>query len=558
VGITDEDPIAWGSYGACYGVGDGEFYQPEGLAIGADGNLYVSDLSNERIQVFGAAGTFLRKWSVPENCWDIAADDSGHIYAASSTENRIVKYDAYGTELTRWGTQGSGPGEFSYPRAIAFHPQTNEVFVMDANNDRVQIFTADGLYVDDWDVNSVNGVAIDGDGHIYITSHYREPFVRIYLRTGEEIAAWGQAGTNPGEFMAPAGIAVDGQGNVYISERINRRVQKFTVNGTFICAWGELGSKDGEFYWPSGIAVTDEGNVYVSDSYLNHRVQQFDTDGRFIAKIGKPEAPDDTFLMPSNLCVDGDGYVYVVDDQHVKKFDRHGNFIDKWGGLGKDDGEFFNPEGIAVHGNSIYVVERSNARVQQFDSDGKFITMWGQFGTEDGEFTAPRGIAVDRSGNVYVSDRADNRIQKFSASGAFLRGFHINADAYAFAIDDEGYLYVTDRFYSHTVTKYDPLFNEVARWGSEGDGPGQFNQPAGVAVAPNGHVYVADHGNSRVQEFDSNGNYIEAYDLIGTVVGDLRGPSDVSFWSKYMIIADTFNYRIVRVPICKFGDCMLD
>jgi DNA-binding beta-propeller fold protein YncE len=115
--------------------------------------------------------------------------------------------------------------------------------VADSGNNRIQKFTADGVF----------------------------------------IAQWGSSGIDAGQFGWPSGIAVDGEGNVYVTEVNGNRVQKFTSVGNFITQWGSAGEGEGEFSEPNGIAVDGNGYVYVLDSG-NNRVQKFESyeAGRYI------------------------------------------------------------------------------------------------------------------------------------------------------------------------------------------------------------------------------------------------------------------------------------
>ena len=106
--------------------------------------------------------------------------------------------------------------------------------------------------------------------------------------------------------------------------------------------------------------------------------------------------------------------------------------------------------------------------------------------------------------NLYVVDHRNGRIQKFSAAGAFL-----------------------------------------SKFGSPGDGDGEFNLPWGLTVGPNGNVYVADWRNDRVQEFTAEGVFLGAYGSSGRGDGQFRGPTSVCVdVDGYMYIADWGNERV--------------
>jgi DNA-binding beta-propeller fold protein YncE len=128
----------------------GEFNYPTDVAIAPGGTLFVADGYNDRVQVFDADGDFLRKWGGPFainifgpfNGWfatvtNIALDDQGNVFVADFYNHRIQKFTADGTFLTSFGTEGSGPGEFFYPIALDVMPD-GSLYVVDFGNNRIQ------------------------------------------------------------------------------------------------------------------------------------------------------------------------------------------------------------------------------------------------------------------------------------------------------------------------------------------------------------------------------------------------------------------------------------
>lgn len=303
----------------------------------------------------------------------------------SLTESETGKADA-ATEsyqlVTKWGSNGSGDGQFTYPRGIAVDASGN-IYVCDSYNNRVQKFNSSGTFITKWGSFST---------------------------------------TLDGKFNYPNGIAVDSSGNVYVADGSNHRIQKFDSSGTFITKWGSSGSGDGQFSFPNGVVVDSSGNVYVADS-TNNRVQKFDSNGTFITKWGSTGSGDGQFYYTRGIAVDASGYVYVSDQNNhrIQKFDSSGAFKTKWGSSGTADGQFNRPLGVAVDASgNVFVADEYNNRIQKFDSSGTFITKWGSNGSGDSQFIYPWGTAVDASGNVYVDDTYNHRIQKFSlaASGS--------------------------------------------------------------------------------------------------------------------------------------------
>ena len=263
------------------------------------------------------------------------------------------------------------------------------------------------------------GVAVDGNGNVYVAEYYSER-IQKFTSDGAFLAKWGSQGSGDGQFGGPQGIAVDGSGNVYVAEYGNHRIQKFTSDGAFLAKWGGPGSGtgDGQFDRPVGIAVDGSGNVYVADTF-NNRIQKFTSGGAFLAKWGREGSGDGQFDHLTGVAVDGNGNVYVADmrNQRIQKFTSDGTFLAKWGSKGTDDGQLSTPRGVAVDGSgNVYVADQLNHRIQKFTSDGAFLAKWGGHGKGDGQFDSPLGVAVDGSGNVYVIDYGNDRIQKFAVT----------------------------------------------------------------------------------------------------------------------------------------------
>ncbi|MBN1564381.1 MAG: 6-bladed beta-propeller [Anaerolineae bacterium] len=277
--------------------------------------------------------------------------------------------------LFTWGSEGSAPGQFNFPRAIAIGPE-GSVYVADSENHRVQVFTPDG----------------------------------------EFITQWGTYGSEPGEFDVPQGIAVDAQGHVYVGDRNNNRIQKFTADGQFLTAWGSQGSQEGQFTEPRNLAVDAAGQVYVSDSQ-NHRIQVFDDSGNFIAAWGSPGSNPGQFNYATGVAAGPDGLIYACDAENhrIQVFDSTGHVSQTWGSQGSAPGQFDRPYSLTVDAAGyVYVIDEWNHRVQVFTAQGDFVTTWGSQGSDRGQFEFPHGAAVDQRGYVYIVDEWNHRIQVFA------------------------------------------------------------------------------------------------------------------------------------------------
>lgn len=125
------------------GSGDGEFGDPEeigagpwGIALASNGDVYVADQVNARIQKFTGAGGYISQWGTFP-CYGVAVDQNDHVYVSG---NDVVRaFSSSGTLLYEWGGTGSAPGQFSDPEGVAVDRLGN-VFVADMYNNRIQKF----------------------------------------------------------------------------------------------------------------------------------------------------------------------------------------------------------------------------------------------------------------------------------------------------------------------------------------------------------------------------------------------------------------------------------
>ena len=271
------------------------------------------------------------------------------------------------------------------------------------------------------------------------------------------------------------------------------------------------------------------------------------------------------FQSPVAIAVDKTGDIYVVDSQtaHIQKFSSSGKFLSTFGGLGSGNGLFNYPYGIALDGSgNIFVQDNLNAKIQKFDSSGKFVTQFGSYGTGSGQFKSLSGIAIDSTGNIYVLDSGNSDVQKFDNNGKWITSFGSagsnkfdplgSSTAAKFdaprgiAVDKSGHVYVADTGNSR-VQKFDSSGNYILSFGSPGTLPGQFDSPNSVAADSLGNVYVLDSGNDRIERFDSSGKFITAYGSLGYQGqgGKFFAPTGIAADdSGNVYVADTGNYRV--------------
>jgi tripartite motif-containing protein 71 len=142
------------------------------------------------------------------------------------------------------------------------------------------------------------------------------------------------------------------------------------------------------------------------------------------------------------------------------------------------------------------------------------------------QFSGPRAIAVAADGSIYVADTRNHRVKRLASDGAVVSVWGADggtstragtapgefSDPAGIAVDAAGNVLVSE-YGNHRIQKFTADGTPLAQWGSYGTAPGQFAHPRGIAVASTGEVYVADTNNLRVQVLSAAGAPVAAHDL---------------------------------------------
>lgn len=273
----------WGSLGDR----SGQLRAPKGLALDAQGNIYVADSQNHRVQVFDSSGHFLRGWGEGtrpgqfKEPWGIAVAQNGDVYVADTWNHRIQVFDSEGTFLREWGVFGQ-PAEPAESGRLLYGPRD---------------------------------LAFDSQGHLYVADTGNKRVIK-YDPEGEVVGITGGPGGEGAQMQEPVGIAVSEEGELYVVDTWNQRILVFDTDLRFLREWQVLGWEGMSVVNKPYLALDHAGGVYVSDPE-NYRVLKFDDQGKLLVVWGQYGADASSMNLPTGIVVDEAGRIVVADsDNH--------------------------------------------------------------------------------------------------------------------------------------------------------------------------------------------------------------------------------------------------
>ena len=462
-----------------------QFNNPLGLALDTAGNLYLTDLYNERVRKIDTSGTITTvagngtagyngdnipatsaSLNLPRG---IVLDSSGNLYIADTVNFRVRKVDTSGiiSTFAGDGIQGfSGDGgpaidaNVGRPRDVIL--RGNQLLISNGGQGHMRYvgFTS-GI------INSLAGsfIGYDGDGHAPLASQFNAPTGMLLLKSGSLLVAdelnarvrtitssivttfaGGYIGDNQratqAAFVEAENLAFDLFGNYYVADAGGNRIRKVdptgritTVAGTGVSGYtGDFGpATQAQLYTPFGVAADPFGNLFISDT-TNLVIRKVDASGTITTFASYPGFSDLLTIVSDNS-----GNLYVADDGScvVHKITSGGTISVVAGVLGNCG---YNGDGIPATTALL---------------------------------NGPYGVAIDAKGNLYLGDYGNNRVRKVSTSGIIT------------TIAGNG------------------------NCGFSGDGGtatlAMLCTPEGVAVDPSGNVYIGDYSNFRIRTVNRAG-----------------------------------------------------
>ncbi|MBP1221895.1 T9SS type A sorting domain-containing protein [Flavobacterium sp. 1355] len=358
------------------------FYDPHGLHVHSDGNIYVADASNNKIRKISPEGvicTFagsgpgaddgLRLVAEFSGMYGMCTDPSGNIYVVDQTNFRIRKITPEGVTSTLAGHEegyadGTGPyAKFSFPNGICSDAAGN-IYVTDAGNYKIRKITPQGVvttlagstvgFADGPGSaakfnTDLDGICADKSGNLYVADNYNHKIRKITPNGTVSTFAGSTFGFEDGpastaKIWQPKGICIDKNGNLYVSDRFNHRIRKITPNGTVSTLAGSTeGYTDGpgasaQFSYPEQIGIDSNDNLYVTDySLANHIIRKISPSGTVSTLAGSTDGYLDgpalsaKFSNPRGICADAKGNIYVADlvNSRIRKITQETLSVDE-------------------------------------------------------------------------------------------------------------------------------------------------------------------------------------------------------------------------------------
>ncbi|MEM7117926.1 MAG: NHL repeat-containing protein, partial [Chloroflexota bacterium] len=527
----------WGQPGT--GVSGFVFFAD--IAIDSAGNVYTLDRDAHRIQKFDSSGNFIEMWG-----WGV--DDGTSTFQTCTSDCQT-------------GLQGSNKGQFNGPQGMVFDSADN-LHILDTGNNRVQTFDTNGNFITMWGFGVLDGtnafqtcpaaapscqagisggapgqfsdpwgIAIDSNDNLY-TVDANEDLVQKFTSIGTFLTDWG----NLGQLVFATSIAVDSNDIVYVGDQADDSVHLFDENGTFLRKIVTPGRKP--LLEVQDVAVSSSGEVYVAadshifklgladlvlDDSLPDDRDDHSSSRTFTVPIGTYEV---TEIIPvgwelTDLSCQSTGggsnpvvtnatvTISVIEGQEVTCTYTNSGYHDLTIAkttIPTTSTEDFDIEvSFALTGTigavgdlasdssgNLYAFDGFTQQVIKYDNLLNPLLAFGGPGSGKAEFRGGR-VDVDNNGIVYVADGFNQRIQKFQSDGTFI-------EMWGYGVLDG-----TNTFQICTAA------DASCQAGLSGNAAGQFNFPANVAFDSANNVYVGENGNRRIQKFQSNGTFIEAW-----------------------------------------------
>jgi len=576
---------------------------PDGLAVSPDGSVYIADVGSSRIRKVGNSGIIttvagtgtsgINRKDGPATSIDLSDpigmsfDSNGNLYFADSGNAVIRELTSHGEIKTIAGQLGvsgfSGDGgsadkaKLSIPYGVAVSAD-GSIYIADLGNNRIRLishngkistvagtgvagFGGDGGLAINAELNNPSGVSIALDGSLYIVDLQNSRIRRVSpMGVITTVVGNGQQ-SNTGDgglavnasLIQPNSVVVAHDGSFYITS--SGLVRKVTPDGIInTVAGNDLGNYSGDggpavqaqLYYPGSTVVAPDGSIYFTDN-SNNRVRKISSDGIITTIAGNGvqghsgdggPATQAEIDSPQGITLGSDSSIYFADSSYIRKVSSDGIITTIAGngvqGHSGDGGPATQAEIVGYDlafgpDGSLYVTDYD--RVRKIDTNGIISTIAGGNCCNLGDggpatsasISRARGVAVGPNGSIYISDSDSNRVRKVTPDGiistivgegdcsseqdGILATTASICTPTGLVIGPDNTIYISETG-DFRIREVNPagIINTIAgngTWGFTGDGrPGpsaKISEPYGIALGQGNSLYFADFDNNRIR-----------------------------------------------------------
>jgi sugar lactone lactonase YvrE len=538
------------------------FFQPSGITIDSNQNLYVADTGNGAIRKIRFNGT---NWVTSTIAHlplplDICSYSGTRLYVTCA-DDTIRRVEFSGTNWTvdilagvsgvAGDTDGGSGARFDYPSGLTIHD--GAIYVADSLNNTVRSVKTNGIvaslaglaggkgFVDggmtDARFNQPTGLATDSDNNLYVADS-KNGTIRQITPSGLVTTLAGVATNSPGNqngigtnaaFNFPAALAVGANKQIYLADRDNNEIRVLSAVSN---------------HWAATTLAGRAGPVFIGDITNIVGGQTFVSTVTFASSVYRNFSGALTNISGGvtnvTAVITNIPFLTNVVAGHIQTNFLATNFFNLPPAPQRLDGSdtnalFNHPSGLALDQNgNLYVADGGTNGVRLVTPAGFVSTPAGfsgayPVGTNQLLFHSS-ALAIDPGGNVFVADAVNNTIRELPLNGSMITiagvpGISGTTDGTnnlarfsapsALILDSATNLYVTDAS-SHTIRKISPsgtdwIVTTIGGWPNLpgfADGLGKnarFNSPQGIAINANGTFYISDSANNiiRIGQVDS-------------------------------------------------------
>ena len=252
------------------GKDDSALTYPLAVAIGKNGQVYVSSSGNNQVKVFetdgkfsfafGQAGRGVGQFNTP---YGIGFLPDGTLLVSDMLNYRIQRFDKDGKFLGVFLSEKKGikPGILTIER--------NEVYVSDLASHQIVVLNSDGEVIRQYTggMNFPQGLARLGDNLLVADAGNN----LLKLFSSDKVQA-GKVFGNANNFKMLRGLAIDKLNRVLVVDSMQSQIKFLSENGAVLFGIGSPGNGQDQLMYPAGIAIDRDGNIYIAD-WGNNRIQ---------------------------------------------------------------------------------------------------------------------------------------------------------------------------------------------------------------------------------------------------------------------------------------------